>query len=139
MVWPTCAAAGTLEVSGTQGVRMAPPPAVPKALDGRDERPPVSALKRCFRCYMLYIVLVVIVIRKGLSVRCHWSGFGLRCDTDEHATGELTPMPWSGSVAVAIRRSSIRVDSRRFFVEKCITVRILQAILGRSLGSDLLN
>ena len=117
---------------------MAPPPAVPQALDGRDERPPVSALKRCFRCYMLYIVLIVIVLREGLSVRCHWSGLGLRCDTDEPAAGELTPMPWSGSVDVAIRRSSIRVDSRRFFVEKCITVRMLEAVLGRSLGGGLL-
>ena len=93
---------------------MAPPPAVLQALDGRDERPPVSALKRRFRCYMLYIVLIVVVIREGLSVRCHWSGLVLRCGTDEPATGELTPMPWSGSVDVAVRRSSIRVDSRRF-------------------------
>ena len=118
---------------------MAPPPAVPKALDGRDERPPVSALKRRFRCYMLYIVLIVVVIREGLSVRCHWSGLGLRCDTDEPATGELTRRRCSRSVDVAIRRSSIRVDSRRFFVEKCITVRMLEAVLGPSLGPGLVT
>ena len=107
---------------------MAPPPAVPQALDGRDERPPVSALKRRFRCYMLYIVLIVVVIREGLSVRCHRSALGLRCDTDEPATGELTRRRCSRSVDVAIRRSSIRVDSRRFFVEKCKLVRMNHVI-----------
>ena len=118
---------------------MAPPLAVTKALDGRDERPPVSALNQCFQREKGGFGAAVVVLSEGLSWRCHWSGLGPRYQADGLATGEPMPRRRRVSVAVAIRRSSIRVDLSAEGTKKYELVRMSRVMDMASLGYGVHN
>ena len=107
---------------------MPSPTAVREALHGRGERPPISALSRCFGRIKGGFGAAAAELRESLSVRCRWSGLGPRGGTDGHAPMGLAPMRAGDSAGVAVRLPSIRVDSRRFFVEKCKLVRMNHVI-----------